>query len=376
MREGTITPSVALILARIPAKLQPDALEQFGFNEFDGLISQAQASRIAQDDFMLVLSSAQFKTEDETLVPKAGKCSACPKRTGNQPELFSDIKGRDLCTDPVCFKEKTKAGNARKLTEAKAEGRTVITGKEAKKLVPTYGQPGGGFVRLDDHCHDDSKNRTYRQILGKSAPPATLAAVDRDGEQQVIELVRSVEIKPLLEEKGIKKGAASARSDDGGSAARWRAAEKKARLESQVRVAILAATVQALGAGIRGDELHEIAMTLWDRTWHDNQKRIITLRGWKDKSGKAIAPSDAAKLIAAMDDGADVARLLRELVLITEVGVNLYSIGGSKPTKLLAAADRAHVDHVKIRADLEAAAKEKTKPKKKPAPAKKTKAKK
>jgi upstream activation factor subunit UAF30 len=41
-----------------------------------------------------------------TAKPIAPACGECPKRTGNQPELFADVKSADVCTDPVCFKAK------------------------------------------------------------------------------------------------------------------------------------------------------------------------------------------------------------------------------------------------------------------------------
>jgi ParB/RepB/Spo0J family partition protein len=43
-------------------------------------------------NYMLQLSSAPFDIKDANLVPKAGDCIKCPKRTGNQADLFGDIK--------------------------------------------------------------------------------------------------------------------------------------------------------------------------------------------------------------------------------------------------------------------------------------------
>jgi hypothetical protein len=40
------------------------------------------------------------------LLAKAGTCGACPKRTGNQVDLFGDVK---VCTYPVCFVAKGQA---------------------------------------------------------------------------------------------------------------------------------------------------------------------------------------------------------------------------------------------------------------------------
>jgi len=58
---------------------------------------------------MLRLKQAPFDQNDAQLLPKAGSCAACPKRTGNQRDLFGDVKDADVCTDPKCFDEKRQA---------------------------------------------------------------------------------------------------------------------------------------------------------------------------------------------------------------------------------------------------------------------------
>lgn len=44
----------------------------------------------------LDLKNAPFDTEDANLLPAAGACSTCPKRTGNNRLLFPEIKNRSL----------------------------------------------------------------------------------------------------------------------------------------------------------------------------------------------------------------------------------------------------------------------------------------
>jgi hypothetical protein len=58
---------------------------------------------------MLQLKSAPFDIKDAELVAKAGACGPCPKRTGNQADLFGDVKSADVCTDPKCFDDKRQA---------------------------------------------------------------------------------------------------------------------------------------------------------------------------------------------------------------------------------------------------------------------------
>lgn len=51
------------------------------------------------------LSGAPFKRDDDKLLPRAGACTTCPKRSGAS-QLFADMKEKDRCFDSVCFKAK------------------------------------------------------------------------------------------------------------------------------------------------------------------------------------------------------------------------------------------------------------------------------
>jgi ParB family transcriptional regulator, chromosome partitioning protein len=44
----------------------------------------------------LDISNAPFDTQDEKLLPAAGSCAACPKRTGNNPLLFPEVRLKSI----------------------------------------------------------------------------------------------------------------------------------------------------------------------------------------------------------------------------------------------------------------------------------------
>jgi hypothetical protein len=56
----------------------------------------------------LELDAAPFDKQDEMLFNGAGSCANCPKRTGFNKLLFSDVR-KDSCTDPQCFRAKIDA---------------------------------------------------------------------------------------------------------------------------------------------------------------------------------------------------------------------------------------------------------------------------
>ncbi len=57
----------------------------------------------------LDLRAAAFDTKDVELLPKAGACINCPKRTGFNKDLFDDITKGDFCTDADCYGAKQTA---------------------------------------------------------------------------------------------------------------------------------------------------------------------------------------------------------------------------------------------------------------------------
>jgi ParB/RepB/Spo0J family partition protein len=159
IEEGRLTAAHALLLARIPSpELAAKAAEEMAGRMGAGAMSIAEARGLLVRSYMLRLASAPFDTTDGTLVPAAGPCGACPKRTGCQRGLFADdVEDDDLCTDRACFDAKTVAGYTRARQQAEREGVQVLPKSKSQSFE---------FVNLEDVCFDDPKQRTYRQLLG------------------------------------------------------------------------------------------------------------------------------------------------------------------------------------------------------------------
>lgn len=114
MREQGLTASVAELIARIPNDaLQAKALAFAVAPDGDGdKPSYRTFSQWAQRNVMLNLNHAYFPIDLATLVPAAGACTTCSKRTGANPDLFTDVKSADMCTDPPCYHAKAAAQEA------------------------------------------------------------------------------------------------------------------------------------------------------------------------------------------------------------------------------------------------------------------------
>jgi ParB/RepB/Spo0J family partition protein len=192
LRDGTVDASRALVVARIPDhKLQIKAMNAIVQGEGYGAdrepMTYRQALNHVQRNYMLKLSDAKFKINCVDLVPDAGGCMSCAKRTGHDPDLFSDVKGADICTDPPCFHKKTEAHTAALVAEAKAKGHTVIAGREAAELRGDgYTDKFKGYRRLDN-AEDSPTDQPLRKIIGKlmqseGITPTMIAHPRKEGE--------------------------------------------------------------------------------------------------------------------------------------------------------------------------------------------------
>ncbi len=187
LRAGKITPQVALLLARIPnAKLIEEAFARIIQGNGGEPYSFRQVQTFLTNEYMTQLKGAPFDPKDKTLVPAAGPCAACPKRSGNQKELFPDVGRADVCTDPVCFRAKCEAARLRVLEEAKQDGKIVLSPEDAAELFPYRGgqlKYDAPVVEMDAPCPFQPK-KTWRQIvekLPKEERPSVIVGADREG---------------------------------------------------------------------------------------------------------------------------------------------------------------------------------------------------
>jgi len=370
---GDLTASVALLLARIAnTDLQKKALEEvlddpdanWTAGDEKTPMSYRTAAQHIQDNYMLRLKEAPFPTGDTNLVPSAGSCFSCPKNTASHLahgnlELFSDIKDAraGVCTDPGCFRSKREAWGAQAIAQAKANGQKVITGPEAEKLTKngTYSL-GDGYVKLDDHCHDDRKHRTYREILGKAITPALLqlpAGRSDEDVGEVIEVVKKAEITDVLKKKGI--GVRQENSTNEKYREQQKAFDKKRKREIEFRLELFTQLRLIDRDELSLDELREVAHLAFEGIGYECQKQLLKVWGWTDKDDKQMDPYQmrGEKLTKELSGYTQVelVTFLLDCVFSKDLYVETYGTIG-KPTHLLAAAKRLKIDPEKLRKQL------------------------
>jgi ParB/RepB/Spo0J family partition protein len=338
--KGDLIASVALLLARIPnAELQEEALKAVTETQHgEERMSLREAAQLIERRFMMQLKTARFDTRDAALVPAAGACATCPKRTGAHPELFADIKDKEVCTDRACFHAKLAAHNAALESAALASGRTVVKGDEAARLAPHGGQGNlaGGYIALDAPCWQDEKSRSYRKILGKAVKDPVLIEDARTGEY--FEAVRQADYAAELKQALPTRGA-------GGRNDAQKQKEREARVETLARERILMAVHKSCPKTLAGEDLLAVALTIWHDTPHDAKLRLVKLLAWEGKDVHELVHGGAKRI--EKFTAAEQVQLISTCVLVRDVRVAVWS--PNKGENLLAAAKRRGVDVVAIR---------------------------
>jgi ParB/RepB/Spo0J family partition protein len=364
---GELSPSTALLVARIPvADLQAQAVKAVtgADRHGDGPMSYRTAADYVQRNFMLRLDDAGFSTTALDLVPAAGSCSACPKRTGNQRELFDDVKSADVCTDPVCFRSKRDASFKLRAQEAESRGLKVIPAGEAKKMFWSHSDhlqhdAQQKYASLDDACYDDRKNRHFRAVLGQAAA-ANVVLAQNPYTGTVHELIPRSVLPRLLKDAGVVKEARASVGRSTSDGGKWRKQElerqKKAKAESAYRREVLRQVLAKVPSKLEVQELRAIAVGFVSDVWTENHKAVATLLGWEVGKGE----SAQQVLNRQIEKGTleQLVQVLMVLAFIRETNTSAYG-GNAAPKRLLAIAKHYGVNPDRIRRDLAAAQKAK-----------------
>jgi len=144
--DGKIDASTALLLARIPVPdLQVQAYKEIIKPSFKNEpLTVREAQTHIRNRYMLDLTAAIFDIKSTTLTD-APACSKCPKRTGNQPEIFPDIDP-NLCTDPDCFANKIGASVENQVRQYERKNIPVFRGDEFAEALQAARNGSGEYV--------------------------------------------------------------------------------------------------------------------------------------------------------------------------------------------------------------------------------------
>jgi ParB/RepB/Spo0J family partition protein len=225
------------LIARLPVAVQ-DLLfheledDAYSIAEYFFAPKSLAALRERTQGEMRRLKLATWDLEDAMLVPVAGSCTACPKRTGCHPDLFVDAEEQmigddDRCLDAGCWVLKARASKATRMDD--------LVAKHGKVLRLSSRGGNGGKGVLDWWGFDEVEEGAEGALLGvyeTGEKEGMLAWVKptRNGEDMIAN--EEAEEKKQLGKRAEKaQQAATASMDPEASAALL--AEKLAGLEAR-----------------------------------------------------------------------------------------------------------------------------------------------
>lgn len=345
--------ATALLIARIPnPALQVKAAKEVCETDCWGEPKSYRAQRdLLRQRFMLDLKNAIFAIKDAGLLVDVGSCTDCPKRSGNQQDAFQGEKHENLCTDPDCFAEKTAAHSKKAKQKAAELGQTVISGEEAKKIMPnTYGNLKGGYTDVDHEFHVSGSGFTsYRKILGKLTPNGTMLESPYEP-GKLITIAKIDELEDLVTQivgSGKTRASVSAKQK-----AKEKEQEQAAAVEKQFRRELFIAIRDASRVENTPINEQEVAALLFRNSPNSEETFIRKLYGWTGKefesgtwNGKYVTgTSRICDAIRKMSSD-EARQLIRDMTLIRELEVSTYAFSKADiPVLMLAAAADLGID--------------------------------
>lgn len=348
-----ITAGHAILIARLQPIDQQKAFEacfqdQYGYSfQRPGSDRQARSvrdlSRWIQEHIHLDLHAAPFKKDDADLVPAAGPCTTCPKRTGFLPALFPDIAKKDTCTDGTCYAAKLQAHIDRKKSQFEAKTGKVleISSDWSRNRKP---KPGDPLTRSQYHLIENKQDR-----CGSAQKAIVVEGYNDRG--RVLDVCADPECK--------RHGHSG--SDERGKQQQKRQEEQRKRRQT-VRTRIMEQAIAGVSLPLSRAEMELVCMEFYESLWSEYQKSILSRHGWtaeKNRGGYGVNTKGVVRKQIPQLADQELARFMMEITLIVHIDVLPY--GRKDPLMELARLKGVDVKAIERKVTAELAAAKKTK---------------
>jgi ParB/RepB/Spo0J family partition protein len=273
----------AELLAGIPHADQDHVILEHNLqgthNEWEEVPTVRDLTLVLRDEVLLGLGQAPWELHDAGLVPEAGACSACPKRTQATPDLWPGLALDDRCTDRTCFQGKLTTFVARqkeRAAERAPAGREVLEVSSGFRGYLAKPEKGAGAAPLPRDA--------WKPIGGDAVDPDASATRCASAQPAVIVDGNSTgKSLDVCADQACRthwgRGASAAGKKGGAGDANTKAAAKKERDEAKVKkaaqVIVMGLVVRnvidggGLGHAAYADDLRMVARTLWRALWQD-----------------------------------------------------------------------------------------------------------
>jgi ParB family chromosome partitioning protein len=353
----------ALLLAKIQPGQQEEALAACYQETYTNgskpkriLLPVRHLQQWIEHNILLELAAAPFSKEDAQLVPEAGSCIDCPKRTGHNALLFAEMSNVDQCSDPACYQKK--------LDEHVKQ--TVAAKPKLVQISTAYGKPAEGspviprnkYVEIRQDKPKGKNERDWPEY--KTCKYTAEAIVTEDTEKGEL---RKVCANPDCPVHHPKRQQQRNHAD-----AAFNAEQEKRRREEAIAQTTGMRVLKAIGDAVPVRLMKRDLLFLVQRltAMLDERKLAILIRQYgvaKSKDGDV-----PARLLAAFLSKADESKLGRILI---ETTILLSMHNQTDAAKTLCDAAQVYkvdVDAISATVKQEFAAKEKSNASKKAAP--------
>jgi len=176
-------------IARLPKHIQKELLEAIKENY---MLDPETTSAVELGEYigkvLHLLKKAKWQLDDETLVPKAGACTKCPKRAGHHPLLWFDsedqVDAGDQCLDGLCWNSKYSAWLQRRAKELKQKHPDLVfIAKEHpnRREAELIGQTLGSYLSHWDYKSVSKSKKGAKpamHVQGKAAGKLTYIKIN------------------------------------------------------------------------------------------------------------------------------------------------------------------------------------------------------
>jgi ParB family chromosome partitioning protein len=353
----------ALLLAKLQPSEQEQALAHCFREDWSNgnkakriLLPVRQLQGWIEQNILLILKDAPFSKRDAQLVPAAGSCLECPKRTGFNKLLFTGIsENSDACSDPSCYAAKLDA-HVKK---------TVAAKPKLVQITTAYGKPAEGSAIVPRNQYVEIRQEKPKNKYQQDAPEFktckyTTEAIVADGTDKGE--IRKVCANPDCPVHHPKKQQRRANTD-----AEMKAAQEKQRREEAQSHATGLRVLKAVGDSVPVRLMKRDLLFVVSRLSAMLDERRLSILIRQHGIGKPKDDAAPAKLLAAFLPKAEESKLGRILV---ETAILLSMNNQTDATRILrdgAQVYKVDVDAISATVKQEFAAKEKGRANKKAA---------
>lgn len=328
----------ALLIAKLPSAQQHDALKAafkstwMTSGQTEILVPVRELAGWIETNLLLDLQTAPFDRSDAGLLPDAGSCHDCAKRTGANSLLFPEST-HDQCLDVTCFKTKVSTH----LTSS------ISRHPELIQISSAWGTPSNGVLRRGQYIEivaKTSRNENHKlPPERKKCPHITKAIVVEGGNcGHIVEICADLACETHhAEDRRAREAQERARAEN-------RKQEERRKQEMETRSRVLTAIVTKVASPLSKADLELVAREYVNRLPQEC-KTILVQRHAPSSTGKQ--PKSAVEVGPTLKnlDEIGYARLLIEVSLL-DAAYNSYSRDGAACLETVAKRYRVNVSKI------------------------------